>query len=312
MTTDVGGINDHAFNQDAYNGLSNLKTELPDIGFTYIESSQTHDYNGNIDKATDQNPSIVAAIGYNLENATKEISAQNPNQQYIIIDVKYNPELQNVISVTFRDHEAAFLIGYLSVLLGNTKVGFIGGMECSVIERFEAGFKAGIAYANKQTSRSASVVTHYAGSFTDPAKGKDIATKMQASGCEIIYSAAGGTGQGAIEAAKELDFFVLGVDQDQSYLAPKKIIASSLKNVGDTTKKIAKEIYLHPTAGIQGGNRDLGLEEGAVGIAFGQTDLITEEVKEKIEGIKKQICDHTIVVPASIPELEEFEKSLST
>ncbi|MDR2817775.1 MAG: BMP family ABC transporter substrate-binding protein [Oscillospiraceae bacterium] len=310
MVMDVGGISDKSFNQSAYeDGLKQLEAKLgAKIG--YRESPRPSDYKANLEKATDEKNNIIWGVGYKLAESIESVAKENPTQQYGIIDHEYPaPGLPNVISICFKDNQAAFLIGYLSGVLSKTgSVGFIGGMGSVVIERFEVGFKAGVALAEKENNSKVKVFTQYAESYTDPTKCKDVATGMYTNGCDIIYCAAGQAGVGAREAAKERNLYIMGVDLDQSKEAPENVLASSLKNVGKAMFDETKKIYSGEVTGIQGGNRVLGLEEMAVGIAFGTTNLTTDDVKEKIENVKSRIISGEVFVPSTKLELEEQAK----
>ena len=137
------------------------------------------------------------------------------------------------------------MVGYIAAAVSKSeKVGFVGGISSDVISQFQYGFEGGVAYANKVLGKNVTVSSQYAESFSDAAKGKSIANKMFTDGCDVIYHAAGATGTGVIEAAKEAGRFAIGVDRDQAYLAPKNVLTSSLKNVAVAVDIVSRQYIL--------------------------------------------------------------------
>ncbi len=307
MVTDVGGITDQAFNQAAYeDGLMRIEKELK-VNVKYIDSTQNADYLSNINKAADQEPKIVWGVGNKLADAMEESAKNNKNQQYGLIDYTYPTVNPNIISISFKDNESSFLVGYLAAALSQTgKLGFIGGIESDTIDRFEWGYKAGAKYYAQENNRDIIVSAQYANSFTDQAKGKDIANKMYADGCDIIYSAAGAVGLGVLESSKEHNLYFMGADRDQTAKDPQHILACSLKNIGNVMFDTSKSIYNQKEPKLIGENRNLGLSDNAVGIAFGSNKLITDEIKNKIEELKNKIISNEFTIPYDKTSYNEF------
>ena len=307
MVTDVGGITDQAFNQAAYeDGLMRIEKEL-NVEVKYIDSTQNADYLSNINKAADQEPKIVWGIGNKLADAMEESAKSNKNQQYGLIDYTYPTVNPNIISISFKDNESSFLVGYLAAALSQTgKLGFIGGIESDNIDRFEWGYKAGAKYYAQENNKNIIVSAQYANSFTDQAKGKDIANKMYVDGCDIIYSAAGAVGLGVLESSKEHNLYFMGADRDQTSIDPQHILACSLKNIGNVMFTTSQGIYDQKEPRVIGENRNLGLSDDAVGIAFGSNKLITEEIKNKIEELKNKIISNEFAIPYDKASYDEF------
>jgi basic membrane protein A len=200
------------------------------------------------------------------------------------------------------------MVGYIAAAVSKTeKVGFVGGISSEVIEQFQYGYEGGVAYANKQLGKNVQVVSQYAESFSDAAKGKSIANKMFTDGCDIVYHAAGGTGTGVIEAAKESGKFAIGVDRDQAYLAPENVLTSSLKNVNVAVDLVSRQHIAGREVG--GKNMGFGLADDAVGIPEHHENYSDEIYNAAIE-IGEQIKRGTIVPPVSKAELEEYKASL--
>lgn len=292
MVTDVGGINDQSFNQSAWEGLLRSQKELG-AKVTYLESKQDADYGPNMETLYDAGNDLIWGIGFKMADTIIETAKMNPEQKYAIIDVSYGGDTPaNVVGVVFRAQEASFLVGYIAGKMSKTgKVGFIGGMDFAVIHQFHYGFKAGVMYANKD----AEFFGQYAESFTDAAKGKAIANQMYKNGADVIFVAAGSVGDGTIEAAKEQDKMVIGVDRDQNYLAPDNVITSAMKRVDNAMFNVSKDLANDTFKG--GVTMEYGLKEGGVGIAPTTSKNVPQSIIDETMKIKQDIVDGKIVPP---------------
>lgn len=307
MVTDTGGVSDQSFNQSSWEGLQQLEK---DNGWDvqYIESKQESDYATNLDKAVDDGSQLVWGIGFAMADAVAHSAKTNPDVQFAVIDNAFEDAPKNLTGVTFRAQEPSFLVGYIAARTTKTnKVGFVGGISGVVIDQFDFGYQAGIAYANKEQNTKVEVQIQYADSFSDSAKGKAIASKMYAGGCDVVFHAAGGAGAGVIEAAKEADKYVIGVDRDQSYLAPDNVICSALKRVNKAIMEVSTKIE---SGEIKGGtNIDLGFSEDSVGIPE-EHKLIDDEVYKAAVELGEKIKAGDIVPPFNKDTYAEYIKSL--
>ena len=233
MVPDMGGVNDQSFNQSALEGLYELRDETG-AQISYVESKQFSDFALNLDKLSDGPSDLIIGVGNVLSDAVEEVSARNLDKNFAIVDYSFGDDVaNNVTGIVFRAQEGAFLVGYIAGMTTKTnKVGFIGGMKNVIIDQFQYGFEAGVLYAAKERNVPIEVVNQYAESFADAAKGKAIASSMYSGGCDIVFHAAGGVGYGVIEAAKDSNKFVIGVDRDQSYLAPDNVLTKSRLSLG--------------------------------------------------------------------------------
>ena len=301
MITDVGGVNDQSFNQSAWEGLQRAEKDLG-VKAAYIESRQDADYGPNLETLLDAGTDLIWGIGFKMADAVLEASTNNVNQKYAIIDFAWEKTPENLIGVVFKAEEASFLVGYIAAKMTKTgKVGFIGGMSFPVIWGFEYGFRAGVVQAGKNVE----ILSQYAESFTDAAKGKSIANSMYQQGADIIFHASGGVGDGLIEAAKEQGKWAIGVDRDQNYLAPDNVLTSAMKRVDNAIFNIAKEL----TEGQwQGGHTvSYGLAEGGVDIAPTTSKHVPAELLTEVEAIKVRIIAGEIVVPFNKETFASFE-----
>ncbi len=316
LVTDIGGVDDRSFNQSAWEGLQEWGKKH-DIkrgtgGYDYIQSDDATQYTTNVSGAVQNGFKTIFGIGYLLQPAIKEAAAQNPNVQFAIIDSTIDAD--NVVSATFKDNEAAYLAGIAAAETTKTnKVGFIGGEEGVVIDRFQAGFEKGVADTAKKLGKTVTVDSQYAASFGDPAKGKALAASMYQDGADIIFHASGGTGAGVFQEAKavnsqlseaDLDskkVWVIGVDsdqQDQGKYTTKDgkddnfTLASTLKGVGAAVEDISTRALNDKFPG--GEHLVYGLKDGGVDITEG---FLSDDAKTAIKDAKQQIIDGKIEVP---------------
>ncbi|HEK9426272.1 TPA: BMP family protein, partial [Streptococcus equi subsp. equi] len=223
VVTDTGGVDDKSFNQSAWEGLQAWGKDnglTKGSGFDYFQSTNESEYATNIDTAVSSGYEVVYGIGFALKDAISKAADDNNKVQFVIIDDVIEGK-DNVASVTFADNEAAYLAGIAAAMTTKTKtVGFVGGMEGTVVTRFEKGFEAGV----KSVDDSIKIKVDYAGSFGDAAKGKTIAAAQYAAGADVIYQVAGGTGAGVFNEARTINekrdeadkVWVIGVDRDQN------------------------------------------------------------------------------------------------
>lgn len=305
MITDVGGVNDESFNQSSWEGLQEIQKELGEdkVEVKYLESTQDSDYKPNIEQYIDQETDLIIGVGYKLADAMQEAAANYPEQQFAIIDHVYDQQPENMTSLSFEANESSFLAGLIAGKSTTTnKVAFIGGMESPVIDKFEYGFKAGVQVANPE----AEVLVQYSNSYSDQALGKSIATAMISKGADVVFPCAGACGTGAIEAAKEANKMVVGVDRDQYDLAPDNMLTSAMKNIDIAVGNLVRE--------FAGGNYKGGsvidgtLANGGVGIAPTTEKNVSPEILSYVDEKAQEIKDGKIKVPNNEKELKAFNK----
>jgi basic membrane protein A len=310
MNADIGGINDQAFNQSAWKGLQELQKENSNVKVKYLESSQASDYTTNLEKFVDEKQDLIFAVGYTQVDAAKNVAESNPDSTFILLDSAFDSPIKNAASVVFKAQDAAFLAGYIAGKTTKTnKVGFIGGIDSQVVNSFRYGYEGGVAYAAQELKKEIKVISQYAESFTDQSKAKGIALKQYSDGCDILFHAAGGAGAGVIEAAKEVNKLVIGVDTDQSSLAPNNVLTSALKKTGVAAKLVSKEFIEKGKAAIGGKTFEYGLKEGSVGIPDENKNLDPEVYKATME-IKNKITSGEITPPNDDSSYSQFTSKL--
>jgi basic membrane protein A len=275
----------------------------------FRSSKQESDYATNLDKAADDQNKLIWGIGYAMADAVANSAKQNPDISYAIIDNSYGDKtLSNVTGVTFRAQESSFIVGYIAAKTTKTnKVGFVGGQTSAVIDQFEYGYKAGVAYGAKELGKTVTVNAQYAQSFSDAAKGKAIAQSMFSSGCDVVFHAAGGVGVGVIEAAKEANKYAIGVDRDQAYLAPKNVLTSALKRVDKAIELVSKDAMSGQKIG--GKTLDFGMSDDAVGIPTEHT-LMGDSTYNAAVALEGKIKDKSIIPPATKDDFAKFQTTL--
>lgn len=316
MMSDLGGVNDQSFNQSAWEGLKSLKDDLKDkVKVSYAEPKQTADFSSILDKLADGNYNVIYAIGYALCDSLHDVAVLNLDKNFVIVDYNFGEDTpNNVTNVMFYSKESALLAGYVAGKTTKTnKVGFLGGMRGYIIDQFEYGFKAGVYIAAKELKKDIEVIAQYADSFTDIPKGKAIATKFYTSdGCDIAMHAAGPVGLGLIESAKEHKTFAIGVDRDQSDIAPENVLTSAMKNVGKAVELVGRSFFNKEDLG--GKTLVYGAKEGCVGIPkdyklMGKSTYDSAmKILEKIHDGKIDAKNKTLVIPYSEETYKEFVK----
>ena len=300
MITDVAGVNDQSFNQSAWEGLQKAEKELG-IEVKYLESKQDSDYATNIETLVDEDVDLILGVGMKLADAIKEGSELYPDQNFVLVDEEI--DAKNVKNILFKAEESAYLAGLIAGKTTKTNnVGFIGGMELPVIDTFKYGYMAGVKAANPD----AKVQAQYANSFTDQAKGKAIANQMYSNGADIVFTCGGDVGTGAIEAAKENGKFAIGVDRDQSDLAPENVLTSAIKRVDAGVFETVKS-YVNGT--FEGGTTTTyGLEENAVGVPDTTKNLVSQDILDLVEETITKLKNKEITVPKNEEEYNAMFK----
>jgi len=299
IVTDTAGLGDQSFNDSANRGLEQAKSELGIAGQVY-ETSQPSDYEPSLAKAPSQGSDITFAIGFLMTDALANVSAQNTEAKYAIIDSVV--EADNVASINFKEEEGSFLVGALAGLMTKSdKIGFVGGLEVPLIKKFETGFRAGVETVNPD----AQVLVTYAGDFNDPGKGKEIALSQYADGADVIYHASGGTGIGVFQAAQEKGegFWVIGVDSDQYELAPDNVLTSMIKRVDTAVYETIKDVK---EGNFKSGITILGLKEDGVGLAPTTSNNTPQDVIDQVNALGDRIIAGEFTVPTTDEELASF------
>ena len=296
LITDVGGVNDGSFNQSSWEGLEKAGEDLG-VTVNYLESATDADYQPNMETFVDEDYDLIISVGYMLADATKEAAEANPDTKFAIIDDS-SIDLPNVTSLMFKAELASYLVGYVAGLTTKTNnIGFVVGMTNETMNQFGYGYCAGAIDANPDIT----VQQFNANSFADSATGKSMANTAITNGADIVFQAAGATGLGVIEACQEAGVYAIGVDSDQSSIAPKTVLTSAMKRVDTAVYDAVQELI---DGKLEGGVETFDLAAGGVDIAPSQ-DLISDDVIKAVDDVKEKIISGDVVVPDN---KDDFEK----
>lgn len=303
LVTDVGGIDDKSFNQGTWEGVVRFAADnglTKDQDYKYLQSSAEADYVPNLATFSDEKLNLIIAPGFLFEKSMGEVADRYPDNKYLIIDsVVAKP---NVASAVFAEHEASFLVGVAAGLKakaeGKKVLGFLGGMQFPLIEKFQAGFEQGVAAVYPE----AKILVDYAGDFTAPDKGQAIAQKQFNAGAYIIFHASGGTGNGMIKEAKERSEkgdmrWAIGVDKDQYsdgvYGDKSAVLTSMMKRVDVAAYDVAK---MTKEGNFPGGQTLVfSVKNKGVGIPEKNPNL-SDDIVAKVKEYEAKIASGEIVV----------------
>jgi basic membrane protein A len=285
---DMGGKFDKSFNEAAYNGAERWKKESnkPYLEFEIANAAQREQA---MRKMAERNANPIIGVGFSQGSSMEKVAKEFPKLKFTIID--FVIDLPNVESVVFKEHEGSFLAGMMAAMTSKTgKVGFVGGMDVPLIRKFQCGYEQGVKYANPKAEVSANMTGTTPSAWNDPARGGELAKAQFAKGVDVVFAAAGGTGVGVYQAAKDAGKLAIGVDSNQNHLHPGTMLTSMVKRVDVAVYNSFKQ--------HKAGVTSLGLKEGGVDIAIDQHNakLVTPEVKAKVEAAKADIIAGKIKV----------------
>jgi basic membrane protein A and related proteins len=300
LVFDVGGKNDKSFNEAAWRGLEKAHAELG-VAVQFIEPTEGADRETALRMLASRGLDLVIGVGFIFSRDLERLAAQFPSVKFAGVD--YAPSngvgtIANLAGLRFREQEGSFLVGAMAGMLTKTKtVGFVGGMKIPLIKRFEAGYTAGVHHACPDCR----VLVHYAGTdpkaFADPPLGAELASAQYDQGADIIFHAAGKTGDGVFAAAQQRGMRAIGVDSDQFDAAPCCIVTSMIKRVDVAVIDIIKDTK---AGKFTGGIHELGLAENGVGFVSDSRnrDLLPADVVARVRKIGDDIVAGKIQVPA--------------
>jgi basic membrane protein A len=285
---DMGGKFDKSFNQAGFEGAERWKKES---GKNYIEFeiSNPAQREQALQRMATRGADPVVGIGFSMGSSMEKVAKDFPKQKFAVIDASVNQP--NVQSILFKEHEGSFLVGMLAALTSKTgKVGFVGGMDIPLIRRFQCGYEQGAKYANPKVETVANMTGTTPTAWNDPARGAELAKAQFAAGVDVVFAAAGGTGIGVYQAAKDAKKFAIGVDSNQNHVQPGTMLTSMVKRVDVAVYQAFK--------GVTPGTTSLGLKEGGVDYAVDANNekLIPADMKKKVDAAKADIIAGKIKV----------------
>lgn len=291
----TGGLGDKSFNDSADRGLRRAAEELG-ISYDYYEpkdpSAETQNQLSTYAEKGDYD--LIIAVGFTAKDATVAVAKEFPEQKFAIIDETIEG-MDNVVSIMFKEQEGSFLVGALAAMMTKTNtIGFVGGVEAPVIQRFESGYYQGAKYINPDIN-VISVFINGSNPFNDPVAAKTLTETLVQKKADIVFHAAGGSGAGVFQAAKEKGIYAIGVDSNQDDVEKGTILTSMVKYVDNSVFEEVKETL---AGNFKPGIKYFGIKENGVGTTdFEFTkDVIGQEKIDKLAEISKGIADGKISV----------------
>ncbi|MCK5615551.1 BMP family ABC transporter substrate-binding protein [Candidatus Pacearchaeota archaeon] len=324
LVLSTGGLGDFGFNDLAYKGLMDANKTYT-LDYDWVEPDTVPEINTFIESyasSTTKDYDLIIAIGFSAEAGVKESAVKHPDQNYMILDFDLSVAgLDNVASTSFLEHEGSFLVGAMAAMTTESDtIGFLGGEEVPLIEKFQAGYEQGALHINPDIKILVQYAPDQSNPWNDVTGGKTVAENFIDKDADVIYAAAGETGLGMFDAIKDETgtinadgtvsgnrVWAIGVDADQDGLEKGYILCSMVKRVDVAVERQIGRIAtgLAPIDMIA-----QGLEDGMVGISnmtYTQTqkDTIWEGTKTRYEAVmdlKDDIIAGDIIVSSTVPE----------
>ncbi len=306
IVLDVGGLGDKSFNDGAYRGAQLAEQKLG-AKIRLIEPGEGSDREAGLRLLAAEHMDLVVGVGFIFTDDVNQLAREYPNVNFAVVDYSVStdkagnpiPPPPNVAALKFKEEEGSFLVGALAALVGNSKkVGFVGGMDVPLIQKFEAGYKAGVKYVCPDCQ----VIVQYAGvtpeAFRNPGKGKELALNQYQQGVNVIYHASGSTGLGVFEAARQTGKYGIGVDADQYAEAPGRVLTSMVKGIDVAVLDVVQRVK---DGTFKGGIYTFGLAQNGVGYVYDEHNkaLIPDSVHARLEQIRSDIVAGKINVPST-------------
>ncbi|MGL4642370.1 MAG: BMP family lipoprotein [Cetobacterium sp.] len=292
LVLSTGGLGDKSFNDSAYRGLEMAKKDLG-IDFKYVEPKTSLEDEDFLREYADAGYDFIIGVGFPMKDAIENVARDYPELKFAMIDNSISEE--NVKNLLFRENEGSFLMGALAAMMSKTGViGFVGGIDMPLINKFKDGYEQGARYINPEIK----VLSAYIGgtsAFSDPLKANEMATMHIKQGADVLYHAAGGSGLGVLEAAKDNGIYAIGVDSDQDDFIKGTVLTSMMKNVDIAVYNTVQSILNNE---FKGGDFYYGLAEGGVGTTdFRNTkDIIGTDKIENLQIIVEKIKSKEIII----------------
>jgi basic membrane protein A len=288
---DLGGKFDKSFNEAAFNGATKWATETGGT-FKELEMQDEAQREQALRRLAESGANPVVMTGFAFGDVLNTVAPDFPNTKFAIIDMVVDQP--NVKSVVFNEHEGSYLVGMMAALASKSgTVGFIGGMDIPLIRKFGCGYAQGVKAVNPDATVVLNMTGTTPAAWNDPVKGAELAKAQKAQGADVIYAAAGGTGIGVLQTAADEGILSIGVDSNQNYMHPGKVLTSMLKRVDNAVYEAFKE-----GEALTPGINVMGLANEGVGYAMDENNasLVTAEMQAKVDEAAAAIKAGTLAV----------------
>jgi basic membrane protein A len=289
---DLGGKFDKSFNEAAHNGAQRWAQET---GGSYreIELQSEAQREQALRRFAEAGANPVITMGFAMADPLSAVAPDYPDTKFVAIDVTWL-DAPNVRQIGFAEHEGSYLVGMLAAMASKSgTVGFIGGMDIPLIRHFGCGYAQGVKAVNPDATVIANMTGTTPAAWNDPVKGSELTKAQISQGADVVYSAAGGTGVGVLQTAADEGILSIGVDSNQNYLHPGKVLTSMLKRVD-----VAVYDAMMAGENLETGVFTLGLAEEGVGYAMDENnaDLVSGEMQAAVEDARQKIIDGELKV----------------
>ncbi|EPX81556.1 BMP family lipoprotein [Litoreibacter arenae] len=288
---DLGGKFDKSFNEAAYNGATRWAEETGN-SFAEVELQSDAQREQALRRFAEAGSNPIVMAGFAFGNALGEVAGDYPDTSFVIIDMVV--DAPNVRSVVFNEHEGSYLVGYMAAQTSKTNtVGFIGGMDIPLIRKFACGYAQGAKAANPDTTVISNMTGTTGAAWNDPVKGGELTRAQISQGADVVYAAAGGTGIGVLQTAADEGILSIGVDSNQNYLHPGKVLTSMQKRVDNAVYNAMMD-----GPGLETGLLVMGLGNDGVGYTLDEHNeaLISDEMKATVDAVAEKIVAGEIEV----------------
>ncbi len=290
---DLGTKYDKSFNEGVFNGTERFRKEF-NVPVAEFEPANETQFEQAHRRFAQRGQDPILAVGFNQASVVDRIAKDFPDTRFSLIDGV--SKLPNVQSVLFREQEGSFLVGMLAAMASKTgKVGFVGGMDIPLIRRFACGYGQGVRYADAKAELIQNMTGTTPSAWNDPGRGAELARGQFDRGVDVVFAAAGATGLGVLQAAKDAGKLSIGVDSNQNHLHPGSVLTSMVKRVDVAAFDSFKEAR---DGTWKGGVSVLGLKDGAIDWALDDNNkaLITADMKSRVDAAKADIISGKIKV----------------
>ncbi|WP_415921449.1 BMP family lipoprotein [Tateyamaria sp. SN6-1] len=288
---DLGGKFDKSFNEAAFNGAQRWADETGNT-FREIELQSEAQREQALRRFAEAGANPIVMAGFAFADALGQVAGDYPDTKFTIIDMVV--DAPNVRSVVFNEHEGSYLVGMMAAKASESgTVGFIGGMDIPLIRKFACGYAQGVKAVNSDATVIANMTGTTPAAWNDPVKGSELTKAQISQGADVVYAAAGGTGVGVLQTAADEDILSIGVDSNQNYLHPGKVLTSMMKRVDNAVFQAFTD-----GADMETGFNVMGLANGGVGYALDDNNasLVSDEMKTAVDAASAAIASGELVV----------------
>ncbi|WP_341233349.1 BMP family ABC transporter substrate-binding protein [uncultured Sulfitobacter sp.] len=288
---DLGGKFDKSFNEAAFSGAQRWAEETGET-FREIELQSEAQREQALRRFAEAGSNPIVMTGFAFGDALGQVAGDYPETDFVIIDMVV--DAPNVRSVVFNEHEGSYLVGMMAAMASESNtVGFIGGMDIPLIRKFACGYAQGVLAANPDATVISNMTGTTPSAWNDPVKGSELTKAQISQGADVVYAAAGGTGVGVLQTAADEGILSIGVDSNQNYMHPGKVLTSMLKRVDNAVYQAMAD-----GPGMEKGFNVMGIANGGVGYAMDEynKDIVSADMQAVVDEASAQIADGTLVV----------------